>query len=311
MSATLDKIKNFLSSPTSYALTNHNEFFRDNYRVSSYAEALPLTEHYYHPLNPCFLFELTGPLIMQHSPIITIRDGYLTFMDFLINNHQALSRWNTLFLVPKTFESLIPPHLSHFFIGYDFSQKKRVKTNHKFIFAYVTEEYLGGDIDGVFSKLQLSPQDELTFFIPFESNLEKISYNNIFAQKFLFSLSKKLEGLNINHINVNDFLNTSDFSSYEFIDLSDDHYLVFDNFVKFLMASRGCQSVYESKKDNSLFSLDMSMFHQMDLYEIKPSHDLFSELLLYRKHNPHKKLLEDPFFSSSLRDFMNSCPHKA
>ncbi len=313
MSATFEKIKNFLDSPVSYALIKNKDLFRDHYYAQSYSDALPMTDHYYHPLNPCFLFELTGPAIMQHSPIITIRDGYLSFMDFLLNNHQAFNHWNTLFLVPKVYEKLIPPHLASFFIGYDFSQEKNnriERTGEKFIFAYLTEEYLGNNIEECFNKIALSPEDRVTLFLPQETNLEKVSYNNIFAQEFIFKLSHKLKDHSVRHINTHDFLNTSDFSSYDFIDLAPDHALVYDNFIKFLMASRGCQSVFSSRNQTPLLTLNVSMFHQMNLYEIKPHNDIFSELLLFKKQNPNKKLLEDSYFSGTLRHFMKSSPHE-
>lgn len=309
MSATFDKIKNFLESPVSYALIKNKDLFRDNYYAQSYSEALPMTDHYYHPLNPCFLFELTGPAIMQHSPIICIRDGYLSFMDFLLNNHQSLTHWNTLFLVPKIYEKLIPPHLASFFLGYDFSQEKtKMSSRDKFIFAYLTEEYLGNNIEESLGQLTFSPQDKVTLFLPQETNLEKISYNNIFAQEFLFELSKKLKDHSVRHINTYDFLNTADFSSYDFIDLASDHALVYDNFVKFLMASRGCKSVFGASNQTPLLTIDISMFHRMNLYEIHPSNDIFPELLLFKKQNPNKKLLEDSYFLGTLRQFLKSSP---
>src|SRR5690606_25627409 len=118
--------------------------------------------------------------IMQHSPIITVRDGSLSFMDFLLNNHQALSHWNTLFIIPQAFEKLIPEHLAHFFVGYDFSQIKKKTTREKFIFAYLTEEYIGKDIDLALEKLGDFNDEKITLFLPQETNLEKVSYNSIF-----------------------------------------------------------------------------------------------------------------------------------
>lgn len=311
MTATLDKIKSFMASPVSYTLIREYDFFRSNYHNPSLADAQPMTEGYYHPLNPCFLFELAGPAIMRHSPIITVRDGFITFMDFLLNNHQALSRWNTLFIVPQSYERLIPYHLSSHFLGYQLSQKTHKKTNSKFIFGYLTEEYLGSDIEKTLSKIKLDPEDKVTLYLSQETNLEKVSYNNIFAQEFLFKLADKLKSHEVRHINTSDFLNTSDFSQYELIDLASSHGMVFDNFVHFLMASRGCQSVYPQKTSNALMSIDLSMFHQLDLYELTPHNECFSELLLYKKQNPAKRLIEDPYFSSFLKHFMNTRPHKA
>lgn len=310
MTATLDKIKNFINSPISYVQLKNNDFFREAYHSNSLGEALPLTEHYYHPLNPCFLFELVGPGIMQHAPIITIRDGFLSFMDFLLNNHQSIPHWNTTFLVPKNFEKLIPTHLSPYFIGYDFSQKESPKGREKFIFSYLTEEYLGSDIDLTLNKLDISDNDRVTLFLPQETNLEKISYNNIFAEKFLFKLSLKLRNTDVRHINTHDFLNTTDFSQYELIDLALDQYLVSDNFIHFLMSSRGCRNVFKMCTEKAIYSLDMSMYHQMNLYEITPDNDLFSELLLYKKQRAGK-LIEDPYFTSILRSSMNNPTHKA
>lgn len=314
MKATLDKIQQFLVSPVSYALLKNNDSFRESYYSQSRGEALPLTEHYYHPLNPCFLFELTGPAIMQHSPIITVRDGVLTFMDFLLNNHQALSHWGTLFIIPKVYEKLIPKHLAHFFIGYEITQSKKTVASEKFIFAYLTEEYLARDIDVILEKLNdLKDDDKCTLFLPQETNLEKVSYNNIFVQEFIFKLSHRLKDHAVRHINTHDFLNTTDFSRFDFIDLAYDHFLVYDHFIKFLMASRGCQSCYEapSQQVRPILSLNLSMYHQMNLYELAPAGEIFSELLMYRKQYPHRKLMEDTYFSTLLRNLMNSAPHKA
>lgn len=311
MKATLDKIKDFLASPISYTLMRENEFFRDIYHHQTIADALPMTEGYYHPLNPCFLFELSGPAIMNHSSIITVRDGYITFMDFLLNNHQSLARWKTLFIVPKAFEKLIPSHLSSYFVGYNLSQKDQKKSQDKFIFGYLTEEYLGSDIEATLSKIKLTDGDKVTLFLPQETNLEKVSYNSTFCQEFLFTLGQKLKNHQVRHINTNDFFNTSDFSPYEFIDLANDHSMISDNFIHFLMASRGCSNVYPTKSQSSFFSIDLSMFHQLDLYELEPHNECFAELLLYKKQHPSKKLIEDSYFSTFLKHFMNPGPHKA
>ena len=311
MTATLDKIKSFLNHPTSFVKLKQNKFLNEIHfpKEELWGQALPLTEDLYHPLNPCFLFELTNQILLQHGAVITVRDGFVTLMDFLLKNHQKIPHLGTTFLIPTSLEKLIPVHLKSSFLSYEFNQvlPKNIP-DHKFIYAHLTEEYLGENIEKTLEKIQFPDGQKVTLFLSEERNLSKINYDNLFSKKFTFQLSQKLKNCQVRFIDEVTFCNETDFSQYEFIDLAADNYLTSDNFISFLMASRGCRNVYpelESGK-HPVFQMQMGLYHQMNIFEIQAQDHIFSEMLLHKKHNPHKEFLMDESAKNHLRYLMQS-----
>ena len=306
MTATLDKIKSFIDHPVSFVKLKQNDHLKDVYVLKEevFGNAVPLTDDYYHPLNPCFLFELSGPGLIQHSSVITVRDGFITFMDFLLKNHQKIPLWGITFIIPISYEKLIPSHLKSFFLGYDFSQENKSKsTTEKLIYAHLSEEYLGEDIKASLEKINVQQGEKVRLFLSYERNLMKPFFESTFSQNFIFQLSQKLKGCHVEFISDLTFVNETDYSNVEFIDLAKDEYLVSDSFVKFVLASRGCETVFKTQdsKIEPIFKIMMSQFHTMNLYEIESTGQVFSEFLLYKKQNPHKEFLSDDKAKNLLR----------
>lgn len=311
MTATLDKINSFLQHPTSFIKLKQNKFLDESHypKEELWGEALPMTDDLFHPLNPCFLFELTNSVILQHSSLITVRDGYITLMDFLLKNHQKIPHLGITFLIPISLERLIPLHLRPYFLAYEFNQvAPQMIPEHKFIYAHLTEEYIGEDINKSLEKIHFSDGQRVTLFLSEERNLSKINYDNLFSKRYFFQLSQKLKNCQVELIDEITFCNGTDYSQYDFIDLAADNYLVSDNFISFLMASRGCPTVYPPQRSDrkAIFQMPMGLYHQMSIFEIQANDQLFSEMLLYKKNNPHKEFLKDDTVKNRLRYLVQS-----
>ena len=311
MTATLDKLKTFLNDPISFVNLKRESFLIDAHypKEEFWGQANPMTEDLYHPLNPCFLFELSNQILHQHASVITVRDGFVTFMDFLLKNHQKIPHLGILFLIPKSLEKLIPHHLKSFFLSYEFNQEtSSITPTQKMIYAHLTEEYLGENIGLTLDKIQCHDGEKITLFISEERNLAKVNYNNLFPQKFFFELSQRLNKCQVQFINEITFCDGIDYSQYHYIDLACDNYLISDNFNSYLMASRGCRNVYPSllPDQKPIFQMPMSLYHHMNVYEVQPHDQIFSEMLLYKKQNPHKEFLKDDSIKYRLRNLMQS-----
>lgn len=311
MTATLDKIVSFLNHPTSFVKLKWESFLKDSLHLKEepWGQALPLTEDLFHPLNPCFLFELTNQALLQHASVITVRDGLITFMDFLLKNHQKIPHLGITFLIPLSLEKLVPHHLKDFFLVYEFNQEASNDTaEKKLIYAHLTEEYLGENISKSLERLHFPDGQQVTIYLSEERNLSKINYNNIFSQKFLFQLFQQLKNCQVQLINEITFFDGTDYSKYDFIDLACDNFLVSDSSVSFHIASRGCRNVYPPQRSDRkpIYQMQMSLYHQMNIFEIQAQDQIFSEMLLHKKHNPHREFLRDESAKNHLRNLLQS-----
>jgi hypothetical protein len=65
-----------------------------------YWEMYPLNQDYYHEFNPVFLFNLYKEDFFKFTPVLTVRDGYVPFATFIMNNFMTFSRYSSnLFLI--------------------------------------------------------------------------------------------------------------------------------------------------------------------------------------------------------------------
>ena len=311
MTATLDKIQSFVNNPTSFVKLKWESFLKDSLhsKEEPWGQSFPLTEDLYHPLNPCFLFELTNQVLLQHASVITVRDGFITFMDFLLKNHQKIPHLGITFLIPISLEKLVPQHLKSFFLGYEFNQElSNNPTDRKLIYAHLTEEYLGENISESLKKVHFPDGQKVTLYLSEERNLSKRNYNNIFSQKFFFQLYQQLQNCQVQLVNEITFFDETDYSQYDFIDLAYDNFLVSDSSISFHMASRGCRNVFPPQRSDrpSNYQIQMSLYHQMNIFEIHAKDQIFSEMLLLKKHNPHRDFLRDETAKNHLRYLIQS-----
>jgi hypothetical protein len=107
----------------------------------------PLAQEYYHELNPYFLFNLYRPEFFKFTPVITVRDGYVPFANFLLNNFQNFSKLDSnVFLIHPELAPIIPEPLKKHFGAWNIVQKKQLtlQTAKKvIIFGFVCDQYLG------------------------------------------------------------------------------------------------------------------------------------------------------------------------
>lgn len=311
----LDLIKDQFEKPRTLTQSKYYTLVRRDHWPKFYWDLFPLAQEYFHELNPYFLFNLYHPDLFKFSKVITVRDGYLTFASFMVDNAK-----NFRTMVPRPcfihpdLAPIVPPFISELFASWKIVQKNQVtlKTAKRVIvFGLVSNEYLGDLSQDEYLeklKLRLAPLKEvpketkIELFLPLRKEVFKSHQTEQINVYLLMSLIKDLlPGRKFEYTNTFIFEETNFRDNYLF-DIGIDKFLVSDNYMHYFMQSRGAsvnnESLLSPPKD-SFFSLDLSLYHELHLTPLPKVDNIFSDLFFYKKmKNQDKNLQYDIHFQT-------------
>jgi hypothetical protein len=317
----LEKIKAQFEKPRTLSQSKYYTFVRRDHWPKFYWDLFPLAQEYYHELNPYFLFNLYHPDLFKFSKVITVRDGYLNFATFLINNANTL-RNKALgpLLIHPDLAPIVPPFLSDLFATWQIVQKKQtslMNAKKVIIFGLVSNEYLG-DLakDEFLEKLKLKlellkevpVETKIQLFLPLKKEIFKLQQVEQFNVYLLMGIIKDiLPGRTFEFVNGR-LLEESNFKDYYFFDLMIDKLLVSDNYMHFFMQSRGATVNNNSllaPPEDSIFSFDLSLYQEFHVSPLPNTESIFSDLYFYKKTvNMNKDLNFDPNFQILLKSLL-------
>lgn len=282
-----------------------------------YWEMYPLNQDYYHEFNPAFLFNLYRDDFFKFTPVITVRDGFLTFATFILNNFMTFSRYEgNLFLIHEDLVPLIPPNITPYFATWKRVQKKQVKleeAKNVILFGFVCDQYIG-EID----QLQLRLQDffskvredaEISLYLPIRRNVFEINPRESIATHIVFNMIKDMiPHRKVKLMSGENFFDITDFKNTYIYDMALDNFMVSDNYLHYYVQSRGATinngSLLEAPSD-SLIGFDVSLYHELHVSPLPKVKSMFTELLFYKKQNPAVKDYNfDPQMHGLLRDIL-------
>lgn len=281
-----------------------------------YWDFYPLAQEYYHELNPYFLFNFYRQDYMGFSEVITVRDGYLNFANFLLTNFATFDKLETgpLFIHPDLVP-LVPSALSDKFGCWHLVQPKQVSLKDAqkvIIFGLLSDEYLGS-LDELESRLKLlkevNKEASVEVYLPLRKNIFELQgKDSVLSQEVVSVLKDLLPGRKIKFLTSEHFFEITNFKNTYVFDLAYDRFLVSDNYLHYYVQSRGATvnngSLREAPKD-SVFNLDLSVHHQLHITPLPKTNNVFTELVFYKKANPSlKDFLFDPGFQTMLRELL-------
>lgn len=276
----------------------------------------PQGESYFHELNPYFLFNFYKPEMYKFSRCITARDGYLTFAVYLLTNLKDFEKLKTgpIFIHPDLVP-IVPPQLRQHFACWRIVQKNQVSLKDAkkiLIYGLLSNENLGAPDDYLkkISELKgVHPDASVELFIPMKKDI--FGANNRETMIFYNALSAIKDAIphhKLRFLRNQDFLELTNLKNTYFFDLAHDNLIVSDNYVHYFAQTRGATvnngSLLEAP-DDSIFSLDLSIHHELHITPLPEVESIFSELFFYKRSNPTAKdLTFDVIFQSKLREML-------
>jgi hypothetical protein len=281
-----------------------------------YWDLYPLAQEYYHELNPYFLFNMYRPEFFRFTKTITVRDGFVPFASFILNNISTFSKLETgTLLIHPDLAPIVPSNISSQFGTWNIVQKKQIelsKARKVYIFGFVSDQYLG-TIDQIKEKIKLlgevSKDAEIELYLPVRKNVfDTISKDSVLIHLVMEILREELPGRRFKILTSEHFFDISNFKDSYFFDLAQDRFIVSDNYLHYYVQSRGAtvhnQSLTKAPA-NSMFSLDLSFHHELHICPLPKEKNIFTDLLFYKKENPSvKDYVFDPVLQSMLREML-------
>lgn len=294
---------------------NHNAVKRE-FWPKFYWDLYPLAQEYYHELNPYFLFNIYRPELLKFTNVFTVRDGYINFADFILNNFSTLRDLGPeLFLIHPSLAKLVPQNASDLFGTWKIVQKKQTKLEEArkvTIFGFISEQYLG-DLDNLPERLKplknIKADAEISLYLPIRKNVFELQGKESLAIHLVMNhIKDALPGRKLKILSSEHFFDITDFKNSYIFDLALDNFIVSDNYLHYYVQSRGAtvnNGSLTSAPDDSVFSLDLSLHHELHACKLPSVENHFMDLLMYKKQNPSMKSKEfifDPNFQGTLRE---------
>lgn len=280
-----------------------------------YWDFYPMGQEYYHELNPYFLFKMYRPDIFKFSQVITARDGFLTLSSYLVNNYKDLVKDGIRpIFVHKDFAPIVPTTLMDRMGCWEIVQKKQISLEEAkkvIIFGLMSEEYLG-NLEELPQKLgplkNIHPDATVELFLPMRKDIfGKNHKDNMAIYHALNHIKDAMPGRNVKFLRAEDFFEITDFKNSFFYDLNFDKMIVADNYLHYYVQSRGASVNNNSRLSppkESLFCLDLSIFHELHITPIPKVTSIFPELIFFKKTNPGTDLNFDPNFQQLVRGLL-------
>jgi hypothetical protein len=314
----LENIKEQFYSDTALTSSkNHISLRRDQF-PKYYGDLYPIANEYYHELNPFFLFNAYRPDLFKFCRTFTVRDGYVPFTDFILNNLGSFTRLGigTLLIHPDL-TPIVPSNLSSHFGCWNIVQKNQIDLHSArkvIIYGQGNEQYLG-DLNALERRMDelksISNDAEINVVLPIRKGpFEQTSRETMIPFQILSVIKDILPGRNIRLMTNEQFFAITEFRNSYFFDLAEDKFIVSDNFLHYYVQSRGATVNNKSLKaspTDSIFSLDLSLYHELHVTPMTLRKNIFADLLFYRKQNTLvKDALYDPLLQGMLKEMLRS-----
>jgi hypothetical protein len=279
-------------------------FNRTNF-ATWYKEIHPLNGDYYHEFNPFYVGNVYTPDLYSVARTMTVRDGYVSFADWLLKNANRLVKLNTLFIIHPDLAALIPSNQREHFLSWKISHPKKMslpEAKRIIIFGLLCDDYLGAD-EEIAERLaplaKTSPDAQIQVFLPLRRNPFSLEIKEtIIGLTIMSHIKDMFPGRKIDVLDHQSFQSITDMSESFVFDLRKDLKVTADSYIHHQVINRAgsVNLVHHEMPTDSLFRLALGLFHQLHICPLPEVESKFLDLLFYRKQMPGADLLTDPGF---------------
>ncbi|GEM_PF-7015442 len=308
----LEQINEQLKNP-SYLNSNSNYLglTREKWpRIGS--DLYPLTADYFHSLNPFYSYNAVNFDFFASFPVVTLRDGAFSLGTFFCQSLSKLMNSEQTILVHEDCEQFVPDQLKSRTLSYKMTQPRRIEIHEAktILMVGVISDQVLEDIQIIKEKIDLlsrmGPKAKLKIYLqtrknPFELLYAEPQHTNSFFYEMIKDLKVKPDFITSEQLAGMGFLKET-----YVINLTSDNFINADSFTDFILASKGAtiHEWSEPSAESPLLTVPISLFHRMDICEIKKK-SIFNELVFLRKRFPSTTPLFDPYFYAQVKYLFN------
>ena len=277
-----------------------------------FSELYPLAVDYFHELNPAFLFKVNRFELIKQFPTITVRDGAVSFGDFILKNFQAIPKIKTHFIIHPSLACLVPSNLTSSFSCWRIVQKNKTSIQNAkriLVIGLMNLQVLPelSEIKkqiAVFKKIPSST--EIDIFLPFRSNPFGLPWKESYlGYQIIEALREVLPKNKFNYLTNPELMDKASWSGTYCLDLMSSNLVISDSYMNHHLASRGASiSSFEDIVDRqSVFEIDLSLDHKIQFLPLPKVDSLFPEMIFYKKQTLTQHYNSDPRFHALLRQY--------
>lgn len=288
-----------------------NEDFLSNSARDIYWRYMPLTDNVYFELNPSFVLNYRHLSSMARYKFITLRDGFYGIFYFFLKNPKPLEKLETIFLIPKKFEYLVPVHWKDNILLYSFEylvdSSKSDKTivfgsisSDNFFLKNISDKVKGLVPSG--NKLILATQiKERSFFNHKDETDLAVEFLGQIHKKFGFDIDYRKTSQDSQWNSVDE--------TYSFNNLDSDDFFISYDYLTELFASKGAANLQQTppKKslDNILTSIALSPYHNIVIEEpVSFSNEILNHLVDFKMSSIPINYSSNTFYEYSKNIFL-------
>lgn len=274
------------------------------------SDMYPLWQEYYHELNPGFLFKIPRPDYLNFFPVMTVRDGAVSFASFILRNPPAQNKIKTHFIIPPELGRFLPPQIKSQFSGWSILQKNQMslsETKKVFIAGFATTQTLPS-LEGItnhLSVLKQTPKDcQIEVFLPIRNDpFSERWQENQLAYKTMDILQTEASGRKITFITAKEVMERANWKGIYFLDLMTEDFILSDSYLRHFVASRGGSVAAFSTKSNpnTQFELSLSLNHKLQVFPLPEVESLYVDMVFYQKRSHASDYTLDPAFHALIR----------
>ncbi|MCO4755746.1 MAG: hypothetical protein KC478_14795 [Bacteriovoracaceae bacterium] len=288
----LSEIKNIISNSHDEVIMakKWNIHYRDNLYKEVYGRIWPTTHRYYFEGNPSFLTEYKNFTDMKRFPLIMLRDSFVTLSAFFLNNPKPPENFNTILLIAKEWEQLIPKTWKSNVALYSFQRPQAPKKPKKVMVLGLATSYSfwRHTVEQAFNNLEklIPKESKKMFYLPMRerSVFGHIDEAPVYAKCMRFLLQKFGADVDI-LTNNNEILNVKLSKGDAYCDLSSENMLCSDNYFHHHYSSQnvGALDAKNLEPSEEDLAYPLSLYHNIHISELKSQGETFAGLLYKTK----------------------------
>jgi len=252
----------------------------------------PFTHKYYFEGNPSFIHEYKNMHDIQRHPLVMLRDGIVPLASFFIENYQPPAHFQSILLVPKRFEGIVPKAWYPYVATYEFDYPKLEDKKPEVTYINgmgVSYTFWLKTIDEVVDDLlkKIPKGSKVEFLLPVrERSVFLLVDETKYISELLRKIYQKFDKDVVLHSSHDKILDIKFNKNSAFCDLADAPFIIGDNYLHHVMCYENSAYIDAEKVDKKdALVYPLSLNHSVVIKEIDPSNSYFKNVAFHMKKN--------------------------
>ena len=274
------------------------------------ADMYPIWQDYYHELNPGFLFRIGKTDYLNFFPMLTVRDGAVSFASFILKNPPSAKKIKTQFIIHPEMARFLPPQLKTQYFAWNVYQKKQIQISEAkkiLLTGFANAQSLPSEaaLRAKLSLVSKAPADcPIEIFMPIRNDpFSERWLENQTPMKIMEMIKGAIGNRNLRLLVTREMMERSNWNETYCLDLMDNNFVVSDSYLNHFIASRGGTTSAFSSQSNpeAFFEFDLSLNHKLQIGPLPDVESIYTEMIFYQKRSTVSDYIMDPSFHDLVR----------